>query len=129
MQQSSNNKTQDQWIQEWINLKPEARPGKPWESLDKYFWFYNPTKMSSLRMSKLGANWLAKKTEFVFHVINLSRPITPKVLLQLERLLTEPYYIKDLTELWVHSDQDAIMLTLNSGNLAHYLDSIQENNS
>jgi hypothetical protein len=80
-----------------------------------------------MRLSKVGAIWLAKKTDFVVHAIQLDKPITPKMLLQLERLLTEPYFIKDLKELWVHSEQDAIMLTLHAGNLANYLDSLQDN--
>jgi hypothetical protein len=80
-----------------------------------------------MRLSKIGATWLSKKTKFDIHIITLDRPITPKMLLQLERLLTEPYFIKDLKELWVHSQQDAIMLTLHAGNLSAYLDNIQEN--
>ena len=78
-----------------------------------------------MRLSKIGAIWLAKKTDFVLHKIKLSRPIVPKQLLQLERLLTDPYYIYSLDEIWVHSETDTIMLTLNSGNLGAYLDSLQ----
>ena len=79
-----------------------------------------------MRLSRVGATWLAKRTSFVLHQIKLGKQITPKNLLQLERLLTEPYYIASLTELWVHSETDAIMLTLNSGNLGMYLDSLQD---
>lgn len=60
------------------------------------------------------------------HEINLDKPITPRHLVQLERVLIDPYYIKDLTHLWVHSETDAIMLTLNAGNLGAYLDSLQQ---
>ena len=100
-------------------------PNAPASTWDRYQWFFNPTKPTSMRLSKIGATWLAKKTEFVFHNIGLDRPITPKMLIQLERLLTEPYYIKELTELWVHSETYAIMLTLHAGNLGAYLDSLQ----
>lgn len=115
-------KTQDQWVIEWATI-----PNAPTSTWDRYQWFFNPTKPTSMRLSKIGAVWLAKKTNFVVHDIKLDRPITPKMLLQLERLLTEPYFIKDLTELWVHSEQDAIMLTLHAGNLSAYLDNLQEN--
>jgi hypothetical protein len=115
-------KTQDQWVIEWA-LIPNA-PASTW---DRYQWFFNPTKPTSMRLSKIGATWLSKKTTFPFHIIKLDKQITPKMLLQLERLLTEPYYIKDLTELWVHSETDAIMLTLHAGNLAAYLDNLQDN--
>ena len=80
-----------------------------------------------MRLSKIGAAWLSKKTSFKFHEIKLDKQITPKMLLQLERLLTEPYYIKDLMELWVHSETDAIMLNLHAGNLSAYLENLQEN--
>ena len=80
-----------------------------------------------MRLSKIGATWLSKKTTFTFHVIKLDKQITPKMLIQLERLLTEPYYINNLLELWVHSETDAIMLNLHAGNLSAYLDNLQEN--
>jgi hypothetical protein len=79
-----------------------------------------------MRLSKIGAVWLSKKTKFSLHTVTLDKPITPKMLLQLERLLTEPYFIKDLKELWVHSEQDAIMLALHAGSLSSYLDNLQE---
>lgn len=80
-----------------------------------------------MRLSKAGAFWLIDKTKFEMHTVILDKPITPRHLLQLERLLTEPYYINKLTELWVHSETDAIMLALNSGNLTNYLNGIQDN--
>lgn len=114
-------KSQDQWVIEWATI-----PNAPTNTWDRYQWFYNPTKPSSMRLSKIGAIWLSKKTVFPFHIIKLDKQITPKVLLQLERLLTEPYYISSLLELWVHSEQDAIMLNLHAGNLSSYLDNLQE---
>jgi hypothetical protein len=80
-----------------------------------------------MRLSKVGATWLAKKTDFVLHEIELAQQIKPRQLIQLERLLTEPYYIRDLLHLWVHSEQDAIMLQLHAGDLAQYLDNLEEN--
>jgi hypothetical protein len=119
--QSTNHKSQDEWVIEWGSL-----PGAPQSTWDRYQWFYNPTKPTSMRLSKIGATWLAKKTTFVLHSTKLSKQITPKQLLQLERLLTAPYYINNLLEIWVHSETDAVMLILNSGNLSLYLDSLQE---
>ena len=114
-------KSQDQWVIEWA-LIPNA-PSSTW---DRYQWFFNPTKPSSMRLSKVGATWLQKKTNFSFHTVALDKGITPKILLQLERLLTEPYFIKDTKELWVHSETDAIMLALHAGNLGAYLDNLQD---
>jgi len=48
-------------------------------------------------------------------------------LLQLERLLQEPYYIRNLTHLIVASETDAVMLQLHAGDLAQYLDNLQSN--
>lgn len=107
---------------EWASV-----PNAPTSTWDRYQWFFNPTKPSSMRLSKAGAIWLAKKTDFVLHEIELAQHIKPRQLLQLERLLTEPYYIKDLLKLWVHSEQDAIMLQLHAGNLGQYLDNLQDN--
>jgi hypothetical protein len=119
--QSIEPKTQDQWVKEWGNI-PDA-PANTW---DRYQWFWNPTKPSSMRLSKIGAAWLVKKTNFKLHEVALDKPIIPQHLIQLERILTQPYFIKDLTHLWVHSETDAIMLTLNAGNLGAYLDSLRE---
>jgi hypothetical protein len=118
---STNHKTQDQWVIDWASI-----PNAPTATWDRYQWFYNPTKPTSMRLSKIGAVWLSKKTSFVMHTVALDKPITPKVLLQLERLLTEPYYIQSLTELWLHSEQDTIMLRLHAGNLSTYLENLQD---
>ena len=119
---STNHKSQDQWVAEWGTYA-----GAPVATWDRYQWFFNPTKPSSMRLSKAGALWLDKKTQFVLHRIELDEHIVPRQLLQLERIFTAPYYIKDLLEIWVHSEQDAIMLQLHAGDLRTYLDNLQDN--
>ena len=85
------------------------------------------SESTSMRLSKTGFKCLSEKvTGFSLYEITLNKPITPKQLIQLERLLTEPYSITSLTTIWVHSETDAIMLRLNSGNLGMYLDSLQD---
>jgi hypothetical protein len=122
VKQSTSNKSQDEWVIEWANF-----PGAPKSTWDRYQWFFNPTKPQSMRLSKVGAQWLHNKTKFTLHIIALDKPITPKMLIRLERLITAPYFVKDLKELWVHSEEDAIMLQLHAGNLEQYLENLHIN--
>ena len=66
-----------------------------------------------------------KHSRWCYHEITLSHKIGTKHLLQLERLLQEPYYIRNLTHLVVSSETDAVMLQLHAGNLSQYLDNLQ----
>ena len=91
----------------------------------EFQWWFNPTNHNSMRLTKTGYNWTVKHSLWRYHEIKLSHKIGTKHLLQLERLLQEPYYIRDLTHLIVASDTDAVMLQLHAGNLAQYLDNLQ----
>ena len=93
----------------------------------EFQWWFNPTNHNSMRLTKTGYNWTVKHSLWRYHEIKLSHKIGTKHLLQLERLLQEPYYIQDLTHLIVSSDTDAVMLQLHAGNLAQYLDNLQSN--
>ena len=48
-------------------------------------------------------------------------------MLQLERLLDQPYYIPTYKRILVLDETTAVMLQLHAGNLAQYLDNLQEN--
>ena len=79
-----------------------------------------------MRLSKMGLVWFLDLAQFASYDIALDRPLTPRNLLQLERLLTEPYYIKKLDTLILFGERDAIMLRLNNGDLNTYLDSLEK---
>jgi hypothetical protein len=66
-----------------------------------------------------------KHSQWQYHDVKLSHKIGSKHLLQLERLLQEPYYIQNSTHLVVSSETDAVMLQLHAGNLSQYLDNLQ----
>ena len=91
----------------------------------RFIWWRNPTNHNSLRLSSPGYNWFVKRCNFKFFKIELDPVITSRQLIQLERLFTEPYFIKSLKVIYVMSEQDTVMLQLHAGNLGRYLDSIQ----
>ena len=90
-------------------------------------WWQNPLNQFSLRLTHTGYKWLQKNSKWKFHEIELVEKIMPRQMLQLERLLTSPYFIRKLDLLYVHSEQDAVMLQLHGGDLNTYLDNLQQN--
>lgn len=88
-------------------------------------WWTNPLNPKSLRLTRLGYHWFRNIAELEGHSIELAEPITPKHLLQLERLFTQPYHIVSLSVIVVYSEEDAVMLQLQSGDLATYLDNLE----
>ena len=68
-----------------------------------------------------------KKTDFKLHIIELTKPIVPRMLLQLERLLEKPYYIPNWQKLLVLDETTAVMLQLHAGDLGTYLNNLQAN--
>ena len=93
----------------------------------EYQWWFNPTNHNSMRLTQTGYAWTMKHSRWPYYEVKLSHKIGTKHLLQLERLLQEPYYIKNLTHLIVSSETDAVMLQLHAGNLAQYLDNLKSN--
>lgn len=90
-------------------------------------WWRNPTNPNSLRLTTYGLSFFTKNLKQQTYTIKLDADaIKNKHLLQLERLFTAPYYIKN-TALVVFSEQDAIMLQLHAGDLSTYLDNLQTN--
>lgn len=78
-----------------------------------------------MRLTRTGYAWTIKHSQWKYHEIKLSHKISSKHLLQLERQLHQPYFVKDLTHLIVSSETDAVMLQLHAGNLSQYLDNLQ----
>ncbi len=89
-----------------------------------------------MRLTKLGYGFVTKFTNLKFAEVNLSHDINSKHLLQLERLIEEPYHLKYYNKnnfavpqkrgtIYLLGEQDALMLLLHAGNLAQYLDNLQ----
>jgi hypothetical protein len=90
--------------------------------------WYNKINEKSLRLTHDGLIWFSRSNKF--HNITLADPVRPKQMLQLERLLTSPYYLRQMAQnpaIFVSSEQDAIMLQLHGGDLNTYLDNLQDN--
>lgn len=91
-------------------------------------WWRNPTNHNSLRLTNPGLKFFETHLKQQTYSIALdANSIKNKHLLQLERLFTAPYFVKN-TALVVFSEQDAIMLNLHAGDLNAYLDNLQINN-
>ena len=93
----------------------------------EFTWWKNPLNTHSLRLTAVGHKWFATTARQRFYQIDLIEKILPRHLLQLERLVHSPYYIKSSQTLYVLSEQDAIMLQLHGGDLATYLDNLAAN--
>jgi hypothetical protein len=90
-------------------------------------WWFNGINPASLRLSKSGVTWFLQQSKFKFVGVELSIGIRGKHLLQLERLLTEPYYIRTYKNIMVMSEVTAVMLELHAGDLGQYLDNLEAN--
>jgi hypothetical protein len=120
---STNHKSQITWTRLLID---QVAPGSEWPGVENQWW-YNPINQNSLRLTRVGFNWINKHTKFKLHSIKLQEKILPKQLLQLERLLHGPYFIQSLINLHVYDEQDTIMLQLHGGDLGSYLNNLQKN--
>jgi hypothetical protein len=89
-------------------------------------WWYNPLNGKSMRLTKMGLVWCSDVARIPSYQIELDRPLTSKHLLQLERLLVDPYFIQKINKLLLFSERDAIMLRLNNGDLTTYLNSLEQ---
>jgi hypothetical protein len=89
-------------------------------------WWFNGINPTSLRLSRAGAKWFDENAKFQFYCIKLRSPITGKQMLQLEKLFDAPYYLATKT-IYMLDEANYIMLQLNAGNLAQYLDNLEDN--
>ena len=90
-------------------------------------WWRNPTNRNSLRLTNFGLIFFAKTLGLKTYSIALdANSIKNKHLLQLERLFSAPYFVKN-TAIVVFDEQDAVMLQLHGGDLNQYLENLQIN--
>lgn len=88
-------------------------------------WWKNPTDDASLRLSLQGLQLVKAVIKLASYEFDLSEELTNHNLLQLERYLKGPYYLLKRQKIIVFEEEEATMLTLYSGNLKAYLDSIE----
>jgi hypothetical protein len=114
---------------EWRNRAIESAgydPRRDFTSESFGRWWFNGINPSSLRLSRDGAKWFDDTAKFKFYHIKLERPITGRQMLQLEKLFDSPYYLTNKS-IYLLDEATFIMLQLNAGNLAQYLDNLEDN--
>jgi hypothetical protein len=66
-----------------------------------------------------------KKLKFQRFTHKFTDRITPRHMLELDRLFKYPYYISSYQTIEVFSEEDTLMLTLNNNNLDNYLKALR----
>lgn len=89
-------------------------------------WWFNGINPGSLRLSRDGAKWFDENAKFGFYLVKLAKPITGRQMLQLEKFFDCPYYLTTKS-IYLIDEATFIMLQLNAGNLAQYLDNLEDN--
>lgn len=115
MKQSSNNR------QSWIDLFIAG------VTIKTPHWWHNPINPASLRLTREAHNWIGKHTQVQVHSIKLQQGLASRQFLQLERLFASPYTILTYKSIAVVDETTLIMLQLHAGDLAQYLDNLEEN--
>jgi hypothetical protein len=88
-------------------------------------WWKNPTDDGSLRLSLQGLQFVKAVLKLQSYEFALPEELTNHHLLQLERQFKSMYYLLKRQKIIVFEEEEAMMLTLHSGNLKAYLDSIE----
>lgn len=87
-------------------------------------WFNPLSPYHSLRVTDEGKKWIMGSCDLPIYHFKLAEKINNQQLLQLDHLIASPYYIRSRNFLELFGEDDAIMLSLHSGNLAQYLQTL-----
>ena len=88
-------------------------------------WWKNPTDDNSLRLSPAGLQFVKAILKLQSYEFVLPEELSNNHLLKLERQFKGMYYLLKRQKIIVFDETESIMLTLYSGNLKAYLDSIE----
>lgn len=125
MSTRSPNCPQTQWQHQFLRFYRNSNIDPPLGHEDPKTWWKNPLNHNSLRLTKIGYFLLARN-RWQFYRFQVLHDINPKSLLQLERVIGEPYYIQNRKTLYFSSSRDAMMLGLHANNLTQYLNSLNQ---
>lgn len=92
-------------------------------------WWWNHTNQETLRLSKLGIQYIQKYTRIPVYECNLPEPLRNRTLIQLGRLMTCPYYINKVDQILLLGKEETVLLKLHADNLQQYLDNLELNQS
>lgn len=112
------------WTAQFSKFAPDQK--LPDLSKLRQQWWFNPLSKSSMRLSKVGFNFVTTRVDIQCYSHSLEGKIRPKTLLQLEKFLEYPYYIENINTLKVFDQTTSVTLTLYNNNLQSYLDNVQK---
>jgi hypothetical protein len=95
-----------------------------YSELMRLLW-QNPTNRRSLRLSLFGLKFVKTNLGLESYEFELPDSLTNRNLLQLERLMSNIYYLVNRKKIILFDDQAAVMLSLHSGDLKRYLDDLE----
>jgi len=103
-----------------------TRTGIDHANFDRYHkeWWWNHTDPRNLRLSSYGFKFVHQKA-IPKYEIKLPEPLKNRTLIQMSRLLTCPYYIKQLDLIYLLGEEESVLLALHADNLQQYLDNLQ----
>ena len=87
-------------------------------------WWWNHTNLTNLRLSNYGFK-VINSGNTDYYIIELPEPLKNRTLIQMSRLLTCPYYIKNLDLIYLLGEEETVMIKLHADNLQQYLDNMQ----
>ena len=114
---------QDRWINliDPAHIKLIAGAGDA-----RQYIFHNPINPQSLRLTSAGYYYFKNVLEVIIYDFDLRRPLTPKMLLQLEKYMQYPYFVFNKKKVIAFDEATAIMLELHGGDLETYLNNLEQ---
>lgn len=91
-------------------------------------WWMNPVSKSSMRLTEAGSEFLTNDLKLASYkyTINKECDRTHKVLLQLDKHLSVPFFLGPRRSIIFYGEKDAIMLGMMDSNLNAYLDNLSQ---
>lgn len=95
----------------------------------KYKIWMNPTDDSSLRLNLEGYYFVIRTLKLRAYEYELSKPMTNKNLLQLERYFQGMYYMLHGKKLVLFDEAEATMMALYNDDIFRYLETLEESST
>jgi len=124
---TQNKGLQAEWQQRFVSQAqspPAFGTGEHSEESFRFNLWHNASNRNSLRLTHGGYEWVVKHCKQSAYIIKVDKRITNRVLLQLDHLMTAPYYLVSRNVIKLLSEQDAIMLQLHAGDLEQFLNNL-----
>ncbi len=87
----------------------------------KYIIWFNPLNSNSLRLTKEGYQYFTNRANYKFYTHILKNMLLPVHLVQMEKHITCPYFVNNLTKVSVFEQELSMVITLYNDDLQQYL--------